>query len=168
MNFSFVPFGGLIWIFVYVLAAHAQTSASQAGSKIKTVCQGAMAWKTNSRDFDKSKFWLVFFFFKFFSKFKIQWLLMHFSDPKLTIIQRHVADEERLITFLCRAFRNVSLQNSVEKVQTFNRMLTHIYRGRRPHNQSIHTQRLLKIFVKSWTTTMRCSRSQSQKNNKSV
>ena len=93
---------------------------------------------------------------------------MHFSDPKLTIIQRHVADEERLITFLCRAFRNVSLQNSVEKVQTFNRMLTHIYRGRRPHKQSIHTQRLLKIFVKSWTTTMRCSRSQSQKNNKSV
>ena len=52
---------------------------------------------------------------------------MDFSDPKLTIVQRHVADEERLITFLCRAFRNVSLQNSVEKVQTFNRMLTHIY-----------------------------------------
>ena len=130
---------------------------------------------SNSRDFNK--IWLLFcqrvnfdcfFFFKVFSKFKIQWLLMHFSDPKLTIIQRHVVDEERLITFLCRAFRNVSLQNSVEKVQTFNRMLTHIYRGRRPHKQSIHTQRLLKIFVKSWTTTMRCSRSQSQKNNKSV
>ena len=125
MNHSFVPFGGLIWIFVYVLAA-AQTSDSQAGCKFKTVCQGA--WKTNSRDFNK--IWLLFcqrvnfdcfFFLQSFLQIQNS---MHFSDPKLTIVQRHIADEERLITFLCRAFRNVSLQNSVEKVQTFNRMLT--------------------------------------------
>ena len=47
MNFSFVPFDGLIWIFVYVLAA--QTSAGQAGPKFKTVYQ--RVWKNNSRDF---------------------------------------------------------------------------------------------------------------------
>ena len=36
-NYSLVPFGGLFWTFVYVLAA--QTSAGQAGPKFKAVCQ---------------------------------------------------------------------------------------------------------------------------------
>ena len=37
-NYPFVPFGGIIWIFVNVLAE--QTSASQASSKFKTVPKG--------------------------------------------------------------------------------------------------------------------------------
>ena len=36
-NYSFIPFGWLILIFAYVLAA--QKSASQADPKFKTVCQ---------------------------------------------------------------------------------------------------------------------------------
>ena len=45
-NYSFVPFGELIWIFGYVLAA--KTSAGQAGPKFKTVCQ--RVWKNNSSE----------------------------------------------------------------------------------------------------------------------
>ena len=49
LNFSSVPFFGLILIFVYVLAA--QTSAGQAGPKFKTLRQ--RVWKNNPRDFMK-------------------------------------------------------------------------------------------------------------------
>ena len=49
LNYSFIPFGGLIYTFVYVLAA--QTSTGQAGSKFKTVCQRVR--KNDSRDFKK-------------------------------------------------------------------------------------------------------------------
>jgi len=45
----FLPFGGLIWIFVYVLAA--QTSACQAHPKFKTVRK--RVWKNNLRVFKK-------------------------------------------------------------------------------------------------------------------
>ena len=41
LNYSFVPFGGLIWKFVYVLAA--QTSSSQAGPEFKIAHQ--RVWK---------------------------------------------------------------------------------------------------------------------------
>ena len=54
MNYSFVPYGGFIWRFVYVLAA--QTSAGQACPKFKTVRQ--RVWKNNSRDF--KKIWLLY------------------------------------------------------------------------------------------------------------
>ena len=53
LNYSFIPFGGLIWIFVYVLAA--QTSAGKTGPKFKTVCP--RVWENNSRDF--KKIWLL-------------------------------------------------------------------------------------------------------------
>ena len=53
-NYSFLPFSRLIWIFFNVLAA--QTSASQAGSKFKTISQ--RVWKNNSRDF--KKIWLLY------------------------------------------------------------------------------------------------------------
>ena len=57
LNYSFVPFSELIWIFIYVLAA--QTSAGQAGSKFKTVCQ--RVWKNNSNDSrDVEKIWLLY------------------------------------------------------------------------------------------------------------
>ena len=58
LNHSFVYFGWLFWIFVYLLAA--KTSASQAGPKFKTVCQ--MVWKKTSRDFKKIWLLLVFAF----------------------------------------------------------------------------------------------------------
>ena len=53
MNYSFVPFGRLIWIFVYVLAV--ETFAGQAGLRFKTVCQ--KVWKNNLREFEK--IWLL-------------------------------------------------------------------------------------------------------------
>ena len=49
LNFSFVPFGGLIRLFVHVLTA--QTSAGQVGPESKIVCQ--RVWKNSSRDFKK-------------------------------------------------------------------------------------------------------------------
>ena len=49
-NYSFIPFSSLILIFVYVFAA--QTSASPAGPKFKTVRQ--KIWKNNYRDLRRS------------------------------------------------------------------------------------------------------------------
>ena len=51
-NYSFLPFGRLIWIFVYVLAA--QTPAGQVALNSKqwvTVC--GRIWKNSLRDFKK-------------------------------------------------------------------------------------------------------------------
>ena len=50
-NYSFVPFGRVIWTFFYVLVA--QTSTGQAGSKFKKVHQ--RIWKNNSSSIKKSK-----------------------------------------------------------------------------------------------------------------
>ena len=52
LNYSFVLFCGLIWIFVYDLAS--QPSARQAGPKFKIVRQRVR--KNNSKDFKKSDY----------------------------------------------------------------------------------------------------------------
>ena len=52
-RFYWNPFGRLILIFLYVLAA--QISAGQAGPKFNIVCQ--RVWKNNSRDL--KKIWLL-------------------------------------------------------------------------------------------------------------
>ena len=55
-NYSFVPFGMLIWIFVHVLAE--LTSAGQAGLKFNTVHQ--RVWNNNSRDLNADLATLVY------------------------------------------------------------------------------------------------------------
>ena len=94
-NFSLVPFGGLIWISFYVLAA--QTSAGQAGPKFKTVrherkriIRGILRRSDNFRHY----IIIILFYHMIFKPLKINPnLILNRTHPKIYKHGRLVKDK---------------------------------------------------------------------------